>query len=250
MKAIVVANWKMNPATMREAKKLFDATKKALDEAPSISLIIAPPSIYLRELASNYRGRRISFASQNAHFEAKGDFTGEVSLLQIKNAGADHVLVGHSERRAMGETNEDTQKKIAAALGAKVIPILCVGESERGSGGEHFSVVKEQVRVALFGLTQSSLCRVIVAYEPGWAIGGETTITPQEMHTISIFISKTIVDMFGEVGHRVKILYGASIGEQNAAAMMRDSTVKGLIVGHVSRIPERFEALLQSINNL
>ncbi|KKW19607.1 MAG: Triosephosphate isomerase [Parcubacteria group bacterium GW2011_GWA2_51_10] len=247
MKTIIVANWKMNPASFREAKKLFEATKKMAERASGVSIIVAPPVLFLRGLAAEYRGRKISFAAQNTHFELRGGFTGEISLPQVKDAGASHVIIGHSERRAMGESNEDTRKKVAAALSSKLIPILCVGETVRVKGGEHFTMIKEQLRVALLELTPAHASRVIIAYEPAWAIGGESSISPQEMQTIAIFISKTMVDMHGKIGHRVKILYGASIGEQNAAAMMKEGRVAGLIVGHVSIDAKRFGALLQSL---
>src|SRR3989338_9499345 len=139
MKSIIVANWKMKPASFREAKKLFEATKKAAEKCANISLIIAPPALYLRDLSSNYRGKRLSFAVQNAHAEASGAYTGEISLAQARDAGASYVIVGHSERRAMGETNEDTGKKVSAALKSKITPVLCFGECLRAQGGEHFN---------------------------------------------------------------------------------------------------------------
>ena len=249
MKSIIVANWKMKPASFREAKRLFDATKKVAEKCPAISLIVAPPALYLRDLASGYRGKRISFAIQNAHAEASGAYTGEFSLAQARDAGASYVLVGHSERRAMGETDEDTQKKVSAALKAKMTPILCVGESLRAQGGEHFNIVAEQLRVGLRDVPPEKITKVILAYEPVWAIGGETTMSPRDMHTMAIFIRKTIVGIYGDVGHKVKILYGASVGEKNASAMVREAHVHGFIVGHVSTDAERFAALLKVIQN-
>jgi len=228
---------------------LFDATKKVAEKCPAISLIVAPPALYLRDLASGYRGKRISFAIQNAHAEASGAYTGEISLAQARDAGASYVLVGHSERRAMGETDEDTQKKVSAALKAKMTPILCVGESLRAQGGEHFNIVAEQLRVGLRDVPPEKITKVILAYEPVWAIGGETTMSPRDMHTMAIFIRKTIVGIYGDVGHKVKILYGASVGEKNASAMVREAHVHGFIVGHVSTDAERFAALLKVIQN-
>ena len=249
MKSIIVGNWKMKPATFKEAKKLFEATKKAAEKCTNISLIIAPPALYLRDLASNYRGKRISFAVQNAHAEASGAYTGEISLAQARDAGASYVLVGHSERRAMGETNEDTQKKVSAALKSKLTPILCFGERERAQGGEHFNSVAEQLRAGLADVPPAQISKVILAYEPVWAIGGETTMSPRDMHTMAIFIRKTVVGVYGEVGHKIRILYGASVGEKNAAVMMREAHVHGFIVGHVSTDAERFAALLKVIQN-
>lgn len=249
MKSIIVGNWKMKPATFKEAKKLFEATKKAAEKCPAISLIIAPPALYLRELASNYRGKRISFAVQNAHAEASGAFTGEISLPQARDAGASYVLVGHSERRAMGETNDETRKKVAAALRERLTPILCFGERLRAQGGEHFGTVAEQVRAGLGDVPATKISKVILAYEPVWAIGGETTMSPRDMHTMTIFIRKTVVGIYGDAGHKIRILYGASVGEKNAAAMAHEAHVHGFIVGHVSTDAERFTALLKVIQN-
>src|SRR3990167_6037793 len=145
-KIIVVGNWKMNPSTIREAKALFEATKKTAERCSKVNLIIAPPAIYLHALASNYRGTKISFSAQNAHFEASGARTGETSIAQARDAGANFVLVGHSERRAMGETNEETGRKVSAVLAQKMTPILCVGETKRESSGEYLDIVGEQDR--------------------------------------------------------------------------------------------------------
>jgi len=247
MKSIVVANWKMNPPTFREAKALFEAAKKAAQAGPNISLIIAPPAIYLRELAAGYRGTKVFFAVQNAHAEASGAWTGETSMAQARDAGAGYVLIGHSERRAMGETNDDTRKKVSAALSLKMIPILCVGETSRLSSGEHFSIIAEQLLAGIKDVPPAKISKVIIAYEPIWAIGGEVTMSPRDMHTMAIFIRKTIVGVYGDVGHKVRILYGAAVGEKNAVAMMKDGDVRGFIVGHVSTNAERFTALLRAL---
>src|SRR3989344_6128634 len=221
MKALVVANWKMNPASFREAKKLFEAVKKAAEGARKSSVVVAPPAIYLRELAANYRGTKISFAVQHAHFEAGGARTGELSMPQAKDARASYVLIGHAERREMGETDDDTQKKVAAALAAKIMPVLCVGEKERKHDGEHFDTVREQLRAGLSGVAAQKVNRVIITYEPLWTIGAKTAMNPRQMHEMAIFIRKTIVALHGTVGHSTKILYGGSIDAGNTGAMLR-----------------------------
>ncbi len=234
---------------MREAKTLFETTKKTAEKCSKVHLIIAPPAIYLHELASGYRGTKISFSAQNAHFEASGAYTGETSIAQAREAGSDYVLVGHSERRAMGETNDDTRKKVSAALAQKITPILCVGETNRTSSGEHFSIVAEQLRTALADVAPAKISKVFIAYEPVWAIGGETTMSPRDMHSMAIFIRKTIVGIYGDIGHSMKILYGAAVGEKNALAMLREGDVRGFLVGHVSIEAERFSALLKVLQN-
>lgn len=247
IKPIVVANWKMNPATFREAKRLFDVTKKAADKAKNVSLVVAPPALYLRDFAAGYRGKRISFAIQDVYYASSGAYTGGISLGQARDAGASHVIVGHSERRAAGETNEDTRKKVLAALAARMTPIFCVGEAERTTSGTHLNFIKEQLLAGFADVPAAQVARVIVAYEPIWAIGLETAMSPRNMQEMSILIRKTIVDSHGQGGHKIKIIYGGAITEKNAPAMMRDGDVHGLLVGHVSIDAKRFTALLKSL---
>ena len=249
MKSIVVANWKMNPATLREAAKLFEATKRAAEKAKKSSVIIAPPAIFLRELGKGYRGAQIAFAVQNAHFQAGGAHTGETSLVQAKDARAHYAIIGHAERRAEGETDEEVGKKVAAALALKMTPILCVGESARTEGGEQFDVVREQLRAGLEGVAASSLGRVLIVYEPLWTIGTKTTMAPREMHQMAIFMRKCVVDSHGENGRTIKILYGGSVEEKNAGAMLRDGDVRGFLVGRASVNAVEFTKLLQAIEH-
>lgn len=250
MKSLVVANWKMNPATAKEAKKLFEGTKKAVEAASHVNLVIAPPALFFRELRVGYKGKRISFAAQHAHAEEGGAHTGEISLTQYKDAGAAYVIVGHAERRGMGETNDDTRKKIAAALALKMIPILCVGETTRTANGEYFTVVKEQLRTGLSDVSPAKLSSVVITYEPLWTIGKDLAMSPRDMHEMAIFIRKTIVELKGESGMNVKILYGGSIDETTAGAMISDGDVHGLLVGRASEDVSRLSALLQAIEEV
>jgi triosephosphate isomerase len=153
-----------------------------------VTVIVAPPAIYLRGLSGAYKGKRIAFAAQNASSEAGGAFTGEISLAQIRDAKATHVIVGHAERRAMGETNEDIKKKVAAVVGAGMTAVLCVGETARSSDGEHFDYVRGQLANGLADVPAGKLGRVIIAYEPVWAIGAQKPMGANDMHEMAIFI--------------------------------------------------------------
>lgn len=258
-KSIVVANWKMNPVSFREAKKLFDATRHAAESAKNVTLIVAPPAIFLRDLRARYKGKRIAFAIQSASAEGGGAYTGDISLLQTKDAGAQYVLAGHSEQRAKGEPNETAGKVVVGALVSGLTPILCVGERERSQNGEHFNFVKEELRAAFADVEPSKVTKVLVAYEPIWAIGGEKSMSPRDMHEMAIFIRKTIVGMSSgggsasggkgyEAGMNVKILYGGATTESNALPMLQESGVQGLLVGHVSIDAYRFSALMSSLS--
>ncbi len=247
MKSIVVANWKMNPVTMREAKQLFDATRKAAGASKNVILIVAPPTIFLRELRARYKGKHIAFAAQNVNAEGSGAYTGDTSILQAKEAGAEYVIVGHSEQRAKGETSESAGNVVAAALASGVTPVLCVGERERSHNGEHYSAVKEQLRAGFSHVEPGKVAKVLVGYEPVWAIGGEKSMSPRDMHEMAIFIRKTIVGLKGETGMNTKVLYGGATTESNALPMLQESGVQGFIVGHVSINAERFSILMSSL---
>lgn len=249
MKSLIVANWKMNPPSMREAKKLLEATKRAVEHTHGISVVVAPPALYLRELRAAYHGKKITFAAQNAHAEAGGAFTGEISMRQVKDSHASYVLIGHAERRAAGETNEDTRKKIAAALAAGLIPIFCIGEASRSGDGEYFEFVRTQIQIGLGDTPSTKISHIVIAYEPVWAIGAESAMSPRDMHEMAIFIRKTIVDQHGAGGHVVKILYGGSIEEKNASAMLAHGDVDGLLAGRSSADPERITLLLEAIGS-
>lgn len=249
MKTTVVANWKMNPSNWREAKRLFAATRKAAEHAPQVSLIVAPPTLYLRELRATYAGRKIAFAVQNAHEGTSGAYTGELSFAQCKDSGASYVLVGHAERREMGESNEETGKKVTAALQNSLVPVLCVGESQRSGSGEHFEFVRTQLRAGISAVEPQHIARVIVAYEPVWAIGAQKPMTPRDMHEMAIFIRKSIVDIKGEKGMAVKILYGGAIDDTSAPEMLKRGDVHGLLVGRASEDVHKISGLLAAIEN-
>ena len=249
MKSLLIANWKMNPATFKEAKSLLDATRKAGDKAKHVTIVLAPPSIYLRQLRLLYKGKRIAFCVQNARAENGGALTGEISQLQARDAKASYVLVGHAERRALGESNDDTRKKVSGALSLNMTPVLCIGETERTSSGAHFARVAEQLTTGLKDVQKNMLKKVLIAYEPVWAIGGTTAMTPRDMHEMAIFIRKTVVGMYGEVGMQMRILYGGSIDDSNAAEMCRDGDVEGLLVGRASSDPRKITSLISSLQN-
>jgi triosephosphate isomerase len=250
MKSLVIANWKMCPETAAEAKKLFDATRKTADTAKNVTLVIAPPAIFLRELALGYRGKKIAFALQNAHWEKRGAFTGDTSLPQGKEAHASYVIIGHSERREAGETNEQTQKKVSAVLAAKMIPVLCIGEKTRGAGAEHFDFLREELKIGFKDVAPNQANKIIVAYEPIWEIGRETTMAPRDIHEMTIFIHKVLSETLGPNALSVKIVYGGAVNEDNAQGILHDGNVQGLLVGHVSVDSVRFTELLTAVNRL
>ncbi len=246
-RSLIVANWKMHPTTRVDAKQLFAAVKRIAEKIPVASIIVAPPMVYISELARGYKGRSIAFAAQHAHEGDAGAFTGEISMAQIKDAGAKYVIVGHAERRAAGESEEDVGRQVASAVTKKLAPILCIGERTRGMHGEHLVVIKEQLRAALLDVVEGDIPKIIIAYEPVWAIGAAEPMSPTQMHEMVIFIRKMIVEMKGQAGLSTKILYGGSIDDTSAKRMLDEGEVGGLLVGRASTDPVEFTALINSL---
>ncbi|NBV77545.1 triosephosphate isomerase [bacterium] len=248
---LIVANWKMNPQTLKEAKMLFAASKKAVDRLKNVEVVIAPPMLFLAPLREGYAGKKLVFAAQNGHAEPRGSYTGDVSMIQIASLGIPYVIIGHAERRAAGETDDDVRRKTISALTAGLTPIVCVGEKERNSNGSHFEVVRAQLRAAFADVPATKVNKVVVAYEPVWAIGAPDPMTTHDMHEMSIFIRKVITERyaFEEKQPRIApaILYGGAIDESSAAAMVREGEVGGLLVGRASVDVQRFTRLLQSL---
>jgi triosephosphate isomerase len=247
MRAIIVANWKMYPESAAAAKKLLEATKKAIEPYKALSTIVAPPAVFVRELSKG-RGR-IAFASQSARAEQNGAFTGDVSLTQVKDARCTYALVGHAERRARGETNEDTSAQLQTALALGLSPILCIGERERSADGRHFAFVKEQLRAAFAAVKAPSIKKLMIAYEPVWAIGAAKPMTPRDMHEMSIFVRKTMVELLGPAAMEVRILYGGAIDATTARPMLEDGDVHGLLVGRASVDAAAFKGLITAIGS-
>src|SRR3989338_2151304 len=248
-KTTLVANWKMNPPSLKEAKKLYAATKKAAVGARGVRVVVAPPAVFLSPLAKGRRGRNAAFAVQNAHFEKSGAHTGEISYAQAKDTGVAYAIIGHAERRAAGEMNDDVRKKVAAALTSGVVPIICIGEKERSDSGEYFGVVKEQLHSAYTNVPQKRIASTLVAYEPVWAIGAEEAMKPNDMQEMVIFIRKCIAEMYApaQVSTFPMILYGGAIDAGNARDMLAQGDIGGFLVGRSSTNIKKVTALFNAL---
>jgi triosephosphate isomerase (TIM) len=242
MKKYIIANWKMNPIDVSGAEKLFKGIKKKASKFRNVRTIICPPVVYLDALINLYSGNKIEFGAQDCFWQNKGSFTGEISPVQIKDLGADYCILGHSERRAQGETNEIVNKKIKVAIDTKLNVILCVGEIKRDESGEHLHFIKAEITEALKGLSKNNLSRVVIAYEPIWAIGGnkDKAMSAHELHQMKLFIQKTMKELYGPRGMEVPIIYGGSSAPENTEELIRGGEVQGLLVGHESLMASRF----------
>lgn len=256
-KRIVIANWKMNPGTLAEAESLFLDIKKEAARRTKVQTVIAAPYVYLPELHKLVDKSRMRIGAQNVFWKKDGTYTGEVSVSMLVSVGVSHVIVGHSERRAlpekMGETDEQVAKKVAAVIKGGLSAVLCIGESERDSTGRYLSVIETQLRTALSGMPQAALKQLAIAYEPIWAIstgdGKGKTATPGDVHEMTIFIRKILTSLYTRPpAERVRILYGGSVGGENAAELMQEGMVDGFLVGGASLKPRAFAAILTAAN--
>jgi triosephosphate isomerase len=235
-KPVIAGNWKLNK-TIKEAIDLVTLLKRQITDFQYVDVIVCPTFVAISEVSETLLGSEISVGGQDIYWEEKGAFTGEVSASLLKDAGATVVIIGHSERRQFfHETHETVNKKTRAALKAGLVPIVCVGEmlKERESGST-FTVVEEQLRGALAGLTKEDAQRLIIAYEPVWAIGTGKVATPQQAQEVHAFIRKELSKAFGqEVAESIRIQYGGSVKADNIAELMREADIDGALVGGAS----------------
>ncbi len=246
MKTLVL-NWKMNPSTYAEARGLFEETKRIVLKIRGVQVVVAPPIVFLQALSASYKGKRMVCAAQDIHAEKFGAYTGGVSGQQVRDAGAQCVIVGHSERRAAGDTNDDVAKKVQAALAHKLCPIVCVGESIRDADAEYVRTVREQVRFALHGVPPSKLNTITIAYEPVYAIGATRPPQSSEIHEMIIVIKKELVRLFGEAASKVTLIYGGAVRADAASAIVDIPGVEGFILGRASLNPEEIEGIMRAL---
>lgn len=250
---LAVANWKMNPPTIGKAKELFLEIRKEARKRSRVETVIAAPYVYLAELRKLTTGSYTKLGAQDIFWKSFGTYTGEVSASMLASVGVSHVIVGHSERRALGETNEQVAQKTHAAVSGKLVAIVCVGESERDTSGAYLSVIEEQVRTALAHVTPAALKRVVIAYEPVWAIstgdGDGKTATADDVYEMTIFIRKILTGLYSRAAaERVTILYGGSVNEHNAETLVNDGMVNGFLVGGASLKPHEFTTIISALH--
>jgi triosephosphate isomerase len=228
--------------------------KKTATRLKKTQVVICPPFIYLNNLRKIVgKSANLSLGAQNAFWEIEGAFTGEVSPEMIKNYGGSYVILGHSERRALGETDEMVAKKAIACLKTGLKIILCVGEKVRDEQGDYLVFLREEIRNSLNKVQKKFLKNIIIAYEPIWAIGKKDTeaMLPADIHETSIYIKKILFEIYGqESALAVPVLYGGSVGGKNAGDIIKNGEVDGLLVGHQSLKPESFNEILKSVENL
>ncbi|PLX39407.1 MAG: triose-phosphate isomerase [Hyphomicrobiales bacterium] len=244
IKPLVAGNWKMNglAASIVELDALIAGYDDAV--AANADTMICPPATLLSAFAARAKGTAVMTGGQDCHAEVSGAHTGDIAAEMLADAGADAVIVGHSERRAdHDETSIKVKAKVEAARRAGLVAIMCVGETfDERDAGETLDVVGEQVAESLpEGMTAANL---VVAYEPVWAIGSGLTPTPDDVEAVHTFIRERLVDMYGEEGSKIRILYGGSVKPSNAETLMAVANVDGALVGGASLKASDFLGIL------
>jgi len=231
MKNLIVANWKLNPTTKKEAGEIFNNIK-AGSEGVNSEVVVCPPFIYLEEL------KGLALGAQNVYFEERGAFTGEISAVMLKDLGVEYVIIGHSERRKyFGETDETINKKIKKSLEVGLKLIFCIGEtSEERDAGKKNEVLEKQIKIGLDGITD--LANINIAYEPVWAIGTGNNCGVEETKESIAFIRK--------ISGVERVLYGGSVKSDNSGAYIKEAGSNGLLVGGASLNAQEFVKIVKS----
>ena len=244
-KPIIAGNWKMHK-TIAEALEFVNEVKDRVNN-DKVEAVICAPFTLLKDLKQATKGTNIKIGAQNMHFEEKGAFTGEISPLMLKELDMDYVVIGHSERRQyFNETDEALNKKVKAAFAHNLTPILCCGETlEQRENGTTNEVVGAQIKADLEGLSPELAEKVVIAYEPIWAIGTGKTATDEQANETIKAIRNILAEMFGkEVADKIRIQYGGSVKPGTIKAQMAQSDIDGALVGGASLVATDFAQIV------
>ena len=245
---LVAGNWKMNK-TVAEARDLVRMMMAKLDEIANVGKVLCPPFLAIPSLAEMLKASGVGLGAQNLHWEEKGAFTGEVSPGMVKEF-CQYVIIGHSERRTyFGETDESVNKKLQAAMKEGLVPIVCVGETlEQYEAGTTSEVVRRQIRVGLAGVDSTSAARIVVAYEPIWAIGTGKASSGENANIVhQQVVRPALSELFGaQTADAIRILYGGSVTAANASEFFAYPDIDGALVGGASLKPDEFVAITKA----
>lgn len=244
-KPIIAGNWKMT-MSIAEAKSFIAAIKDQID-GEKVEAVICAPFTMLKDVKEATAGTAIKVGAQNMHYEESGAFTGEISVSMLKELAVDYVIIGHSERREyFNETDETVNKKVLKALEHNILPILCCGETlEQRDAEKTKAVVKKQVQKGLSGVDKDGLTKIVIAYEPIWAIGTGKTATSGQANDVISYIREVVATMFGEeLAAKIRIQYGGSVKPSNVAEIMNESDIDGALVGGASLQPDSYLSLV------
>lgn len=245
-KPLMAGNWKMNK-TVSEAVSMVQSLKSAVADINDVEILLCPTYTALYAVNNEIKGSNIKLGAQNLFWEPKGAFTGEISPNMIKDTGCSYVIIGHSERRQyFGETDETVNKRVKAAFNAGLTPIVCVGEKlEERENNTTFKVIEKQIRGGLANLSAEESEKIVIAYEPVWAIGTGKTATPEQAQEVHTFIRKLYAELYKDAADKVRILYGGSVNPKNVSDLMKKPDIDGALVGGASLEADSFTQLVK-----
>lgn len=251
-KKLIAGNWKMN-GSLAANQSLLSGIKTGLAvalQADRAQVLVCPPALYLAQMKHELQGTGIAFGAQDVSVHNSGAFTGEISATMLQEMGVSHVIVGHSERRAYhAESNELVAQKVVQVLAAGMCPILCVGETlEQRESGATESVVAAQLQAVLDVLSVGHLAKLVVAYEPVWAIGTGKTATPEMAQQVHAYLRQLLQNFAGDVAQVVQILYGGSMKPDNARELLAQADIDGGLIGGAALKADDFLAILAATN--
>jgi len=235
----------MNPKTQKEAKSLSAVFKNTSLKLKKTEVVICPPYPFMNLIKPS---KNFDLGVQDLFFIESGSFTGEIGLSIAKDFNVKYTIIGHSERRMLGETNEMVAEKTKGAFNAGIIPIVCIGESKRDQAGEYLAFLENQIKKSLQGVKKTDVEKLVIAYEPIFTIGAnfKDALKPHDIHTMVLYIRKILSGIFGPSYIKgIKILYGGSVSEETASDMISEGKADGLLVGRQSLNKENFKKLLQ-----
>ena len=248
-KTVIAGNWKMNK-TPSQTKEFMNQLKTILPKGRWCDVALCVPAVCIPAAVRAMRETRVGIGAENCNANASGAYTGEIAPNMLVDAGCKYVIIGHSERRAMGETDADVNAKVLAALEAGLIPIMCCGESleqrEADITAEHIAM---QIKLGLQGVSEDKIRKVVIAYEPIWAIGTGRTATPEQAQEVCESIRAVVRKLYSSKNARaISILYGGSMNEKNAYELLAQPDIDGGLIGGASLVPEKFVQIIEAAN--
>lgn len=246
---LVFANWKMMPKTAQEAKTLWKKVS-TISTKTDVLIRVAAPAPYIPLLKQKTSARSVLVGAQNMSTFLDGAHTGEVSLPMLHSVGAEFVIVGHSESRALCDTDASVSEKVLLALSGGMNTVLCIGEKSRDKEGNFFSYIEKQLRSALKGVKEKQLEKLIIAYEPVWAIGTKKHVAAHDAHEMSLYIRKVLTSMYTRAAAtKIQILYGGSVDRTVAYEFSKNHVVDGFLVGGASLDIGEFSAIVKNCSH-
>ena len=243
-KTVIAGNWKMNK-TPSETKEFMTEFKSIMPKGRWCDVALCVPAVCIPAAVRAMRETRVGIGAENCNANASGAYTGEIAANMLVDAGCKYVILGHSERRAMGETNEDVNAKVLTALENGLVPIMCVGESlEQREQGITEEWITMQIKLALAGIPEDKIRKVVIAYEPVWAIGTGLTATDEQANETIGVIREAVRSVYGDAADEVRIQYGGSMNPKNCKGLMAQPEIDGGLIGGASLKAEDFSKVV------